>query len=122
LVASDANDEISAIVDSTITDNEELEGDSTLSEEEISPIAQTSPNTLEMETPSIDSEDDEDGLACLDKIRSLLESGKSAKSKLSQIKEIINSSSGGKKKSRKIHKNHKKGKHSRKRARKGSCK
>jgi len=98
--------------------------DSTLSEdedEEISPIAQTSSNTIEVETPSISTDNDEDGLACLDKIRSLLESGKSAKSKLSQIRDIINSTSGGKKKSRKVNKNQKKGKNSRKQ-RKGSRK
>ena len=98
--------------------------DSTLSEDEdaeISPIAQTSSNTIEVETPSISTDNDEDGLACLDKIRSLLESGKSAKSKLSQIRDIINSTSGGKKKSRKVHKNQKKGKNSRKQ-RKGSRK
>lgn len=51
LVASDANDNVSANVDSTITDNDnsmELDNkDSTLSEdEEISPIAQTSPKHI----------------------------------------------------------------------------
>lgn len=127
----------------TITDESVDLGsqDSTLSEEtEISPITQTSINDVDMTSPSTigdadddgldmpspstidDADDDDDGLACLDKIRSLLESGKSAKSKLAQIRDIINSTSGGKKKSRKVHKNHKKGKNSRKKQRKGSRK
>lgn len=102
--------------DSTITETDD--------DEEISPIAKESINTLSVETPSAIADDDadDDGLACLDKIRSLLESGKSAKSKLAQIRDIINSTSGGKKKSRKVHKNHKKGKNSRKKQRKGSRK
>jgi len=121
-------EEFTPLVESSepeVTESVELgTQDSTLSEdedEEISPIAQTSSNTIEVETPSISTDNDEDGLACLDKIRSLLESGKSAKSKLSQIRDIINSTSGGKKKSRKVHKNQKKGKNSRKQ-RKGSRK
>lgn len=125
-----SEEEFTPLVDSSeteVTESVELgTQDSTLSEnedEEISPIAQISSNTIEVDTPSIstDNEDDEDGLACLDKIRSLLESGKSSKSKLSQIRNIINSTSGGKKKSRKVHKNQKKGKNSRKQ-RKGSRK
>uniref|UniRef100_A0A6C0KLG1 Uncharacterized protein n=1 Tax=viral metagenome TaxID=1070528 RepID=A0A6C0KLG1_9ZZZZ len=125
-----SEEEFTPLVDSSeteVTESVELgTQDSTLSEnedEEISPIAQISSNTIEVDTPSIstDNEDDEDGLACLDKIRSLLESGKSSKSKLSQIRDIINSTSGGKKKSRKVHKNQKKGKNSRKQ-RKGSRK
>jgi len=123
-----SEEEFTPLVDSSepeVTESVELgTQDSTLSEnedEEISPIAQTSSNTIEVETPSISTDNDEDGLACLDKIRSLLESGKSAKSKLSQIRDIINSTSGGKKKSRKVHKNQKKGKNSRKQ-RKGSRK
>jgi hypothetical protein len=123
-----SEEEFTPLVDSNeteVTESVELgTQDSTLSEdedEEISPIAQTSSNTIEVDTPSISTDNDEDGLACLDKIRSLLESGKSAKSKLSQIRDIINSTSGGKKKSRKVNKNQKKGKNSRKQ-RKGSRK
>ncbi len=125
-----SEEEFTPLVDSSepeVTESVELgTQDSTLSEnedEEISPITQMSSNTIEVDTPSIstDNEDDDDGLACLDKIRSLLESGKSAKSKLSQIRDIINSTSGGKKKSRKVNKNQKKGKNSRKQ-RKGSRK
>jgi hypothetical protein len=125
-----SEEEFTPLVDSSepeVTESVELDTqDSTLSEnededEEISPITQISSNTIEVDTPSISTDNDEDGLACLDKIRSLLESGKSAKSKLSQIRDIINSTSGGKKKSRKVNKNQKKGKNSRKQ-RKGSRK
>ena len=126
-MSSTKSDDFTPLVasDETITDKSVDLGsqDSTPSEEtEISPIAQTSINDIDMTSPSTIDDDNDDGLACLDKIRSLLESGKSAKSKLSQIRDIINSTAGGKKKSRKVHKNQKKGKNSRKKQRKGSRK
>ena len=117
--SSTKSDDFTPLVASaeTITDESVDLGsqDSTLSEEtEINDVDMTSPSTID--------DADDDGLACLDKIRSLLESGKSAKSKLAQIRDIINSTAGGKKKSRKVHKHHKKGKNSRKKQRKGSRK
>lgn len=74
-------------------------------EQSMSPITQEeSVNEIDdIESPDLTSkkEDDEDGLACLDKIRTLLESGKAARTKVDLIRDIVNSVSGGKKKSRK---------------------
>lgn len=75
----------------------------------ISPITQEPDSVNEIST---DLQEEDDGLACLDKIRALLESAKGARTKLELIRDIVNSTSGGKQKSRKYHK--KGGKRSRK--------
>ncbi len=88
----------------------------------ISPITQVPDSVNEisdLSSPDL-TEDDEDGLVCLDKIRTLLESGKGSRTKLDLIRDIVNNVSGGKKKSRKYTK--KGGKRSRKHHKKNARK